>query len=237
MQIVKKIGGYIALFLCFLWSMSMEVDASEIQLEECNKGIQEVKEMFHIQIWHQWISEGKTIEAYDVSEKEQIAIAFSDSTIGVFTKDMDFLYELAFETSGAYGVHWNGENMMFIDFRSDLVVEFDKCGEMVNTYHVEGPSNYKFEILDNRVKEAGGNRYFCTNSTWDDPLAHYKYYTLLKRYDQNGTETVIYQSTQKIDGVMFVFLIFIAILMGPLVIAFVMIIYVIKNKEFTWKKK
>lgn len=208
-------------------------EQAPLQLEECNKGIQEVKGMFHTQIWHQWISEGKTIKAYDVSEKEQIAIAFSDSTIGVFTKDMDFLYELAFETSGAYGVYWNGENMMMVDIRSEIAAEFDNSGKMIKTYHVNNLGK-NVSLLENRVREAGENLYFSTNPTRDDPLGIYSYYTILKRYDKYGQETIIYQSSKKVDGVMFCVFVLLGILVFSVMVDIMVAVFIIKKKNKQW---
>ena len=64
---------------------------------------------YNFKFSYTWTSEGKTIQSYDVSENGQIAIAFSDNTIGVFDKNMNFMYQLSFLCSGASGVLWLGE--------------------------------------------------------------------------------------------------------------------------------
>ena len=51
---------------------------------------------------------GAAIRSYDVSGEGRIAIAFSDERIGVYDRDMNCLFELFFEETGAYGVFVEG---------------------------------------------------------------------------------------------------------------------------------
>ena len=90
---------------------------------------------------------------------------------------------------------------MFIDIRSDIAIEFDETGQIINSYNITDTGNYNFEIIFNREREAGESKYFCTNQSLDLSGFHLNYYTVLKRFDENGGESVIYESNQKIDAI------------------------------------
>lgn len=49
-----------------------------------------VSNPYKFKISYTWISEGETIESFDVSESGKSAIAFTNKTIGVFDHDMNF---------------------------------------------------------------------------------------------------------------------------------------------------
>ena len=73
----------ILLFLMFMEIMCIQVHAAELELEPKTYSD---SNPYNFKFSYTWTSEGKTIQSYDVSENGQIAIAFSDNTIGVFDK-------------------------------------------------------------------------------------------------------------------------------------------------------
>lgn len=115
---------YLILFLILICIMGQNVYANEIELEQSsdadtsNKG-----NLFNIEYSKEWTSKGETIKTYDISGTGKVAIAFSNSKIGVFDENMNFLFELSFKTRGAYGVLWKNENILFLDVRSKTAVE------------------------------------------------------------------------------------------------------------------
>lgn len=143
---------------------------------------------------------GAAIRSYDISQEGRIAIAFSDERIGVYDRDMNCLFELFFEASGAYGVLWKGGNVLFLDHRSNTAVEYNDSGEMLNVYRITGPSNHWFEIVDERVRRCGDDVYLCTNRYGSSNTSiRYGYYTILKRTGSGGEE-IVYRADAKIDG-------------------------------------
>ena len=72
----------------------IQVHASELELKP--KTYNE-SNPYKFKVSYTWTSEGQTIQSYDVSDNGQIAIAFSNQTIGVFDNDMNFLYQLSFD--------------------------------------------------------------------------------------------------------------------------------------------
>lgn len=143
---------------------------------------------------------GAAIRSYDISEQGRIAIAFSDERIGVYDRDMNCLFELFFEERGAYGVLWKGENVLFLDHRSNTALEYNDSGERLNIYRIKGPSNHWFEIVDERVRRCGKDVYLCSNRYGsDNPNVHYGFYTILKRTGPDGEE-IIYRADAAIDG-------------------------------------
>jgi len=181
--------------------MGQNVYANEIELEQIsdadtsNKG-----NLFNIEYSKEWTSKGETIKTYDISGTGKVAIAFSNSKIGVFDENMNFLFELSFKTSGAYGVLWKNENILFLDVRSKTAVECNEKGEIVNIYTVTNPA--WVETVENRRRTYKNYEYYCTNESMDFKWGHVQYYTILKQISEDGKEVILYNATKKIDGVL-----------------------------------
>ena len=169
---MKKI---IFVFLFFIPIMCIQVHAAELKLEsktggECNP--------YNFKISYTWTSEGQTIQSYDISEDGQIAIAFSNKTIGVFDNDMNFQYQISFENSGAYRVLWLDKRLLFINLRSNTAVTCDNDGQTEKCYDITGPKNYYYDVVNKRLRKQGSDRYYCTNNNGgNNPLMYYRYYT------------------------------------------------------------
>lgn len=231
MKIMYKIFWCVGICCFFLFLATLKVQASEIEMEKRERVDDDMRERYDISFSKYWFSEGKTIKAYDVSKNEQIAIAFSNSTIAVFNKDMEFQYEISFKMNSAYGVLWKDEQIMLIDIRSDIAVEFNEAGQIINSYDITDTGNYNYEIIFNREREAGGNKYFCTNQSIDLSGAHLNYYTVLKKIDENGMEFVIYESNQRIDGILFGILILAGFGVVGILTAVIIGCYIVKEKN------
>lgn len=179
--------------------MCIQVHAAELQLEP--KADSE-NNPYKFKISDIWTSEGQTIYSYDISENGQIAIAFSNKTIGVFDNDMNFQYQISFENSGSFGVLWIEENLLFINLRSNTAVLCDKDGSQKKCYDITGPRNYFGDVVTERIRKQGDYRYFCTNNSGgDNPLVRYGFYTILKRTSKEGEEEILYKVDTLFDGV------------------------------------
>lgn len=191
---MKKI---IFVFLFFIPIMCIQVHAAELKLEsktggECNP--------YNFKISYTWTSEGQTIQSYDISEDGQIAIAFSNKTIGVFDNDMNFQYQISFENSGAYGVLWLDKRLLFINLRSNTAVTCDNDGQTEKCYDITGPKNYYYDVVTKRLRKQGSDRYYCTNNNGgNNPLMYYRYYTNLIRISKEREE-ILYKVDTPFDG-------------------------------------
>ncbi len=193
----KKILMIIVLMV-FSEMTLIQVHASELELKP--KTYNE-SNPYKLKVSYTWTSEGQTIQSYDVSDNGQIAIAFSNQTIGVFDNDMNFLYQLSFINNGSYGVLWLDESLLFIDHRSKTAVVFGNDGVPENFYEITGPSNYYYEVVQERIRKQGNDRYYCTNgSEGNISLVHYAYYTILKRTSGEGKEEILYEVDTLFDG-------------------------------------
>lgn len=182
----------ISLFAALVGMMSIRVRAAELELEvkTCRDN-----NPFEFAISDTWTSEGQTIHSYDVSEEGQIAIVFSNQTIGVFDNDMSFLYQLSYKNNGASGVLWLDESHLFIDHRSNTAVAFGKDGLAECFYEITGPNNYYYEVVTDRLRKQGDDQYFCIKSGGsNNSLIHYGYYTMLKRTSDQGCEEILYET-------------------------------------------
>jgi hypothetical protein len=191
---MKKI---IFVFLFFIPIMCIQVHAAELKLEsktggECNP--------YNFKISYTWTSEGQTIQSYDISEDGQIAIAFSNKTIGVFDNDMNFQYQISFENSGAYRVLWLDKRLLFINLRSNTAVTCDNDGQTEKCYDITGPKNYYYDVVTKRLRKQGSDRYYCTNNNGgNNPLMYYRYYTKLIRISKEREE-ILYKVDTPFDG-------------------------------------
>lgn len=195
---LKKVIYKILYLLMFIKLMGgIQVYAAELDLEpKYGSG-----NPYKFEISNTWTSEGDTIKSYDVSDNGQIAIAFSNKTIGVFDNDMNFLYQLSFINDGSYGVLWLDESLLFIDHRSRTAVVFGNNGVPEHFYEITGPSNYYYEVVQERIRKQGNDRYYCTNgSEGNISLGHYEYYTILKRKSEEGKEEILYEVDTLFDG-------------------------------------
>ena len=193
---MKKV---ILMLMFFTSMMCISVHAAELELEPKTSS---VSNPYNFKISYTWTSEGQTIQSYDISEDGQIAIAFSNKTIGVFDHDMNFQYQISFENSGSFGVVWIEEKLFFINLRSNTAVECDENGSPEKYYDITGPGNYFGEIVTKRLRTRGNYKYFCTNNSGgDNPLVHYGYYTILKRKSAEGEEEILYKVDTLFDGV------------------------------------
>jgi len=189
----------IALLYMTTGNMCMPVQAAELELEPCESS---VSNPYGFKISYTWTSEGETFQSYDISEGGQIAIVFSNSTVGVFDHDMNFQYQLSFDTSGSAGVVWLDEKLLFINLRSNKAVECDRNGSPEKYYDIAGPENYYNENVTKRLRIRGDYKYFCTNNSGgDNPSVHYGFYTVLKRMPSDGEEEILYRVDTMFDGV------------------------------------
>ena len=189
----------ILFIVIFIEKMCIQVYAAELELEP---NTYKDGNPFQFEISETWTSKGQTIHSYDVSEYGQIAIVFSDNTIGVFDHDMNFLYQISFETTGASGVLWFDDALLFIDLRSDTGIACNQNGAPENYYKITGPRNYFYNIVQNPTRKQGNDQYYCTNgSGGNNSIEHYSYYTILKRVSQEGEEEILYEVDTLFDGV------------------------------------
>ena len=219
----------IVVLMVFSEMTLIQVHASELELEP--KTYNE-NSSYKFKVSYTWTSEGQTIKSYDVSESGQIAIAFSNQTIGVFDNDMNFLYQLSFIKDGAFGVLWLDESLLFIDHRSKTAVVFDNDGVPEYFYEITGPSNYYYEVVQERIREQGNDRYYCTNGSGDSiSLVHYEYYTILKRISEEGKEEILYEANTLFDGAFEAKLCIFAYVSIYVISAIVVLIYIKLNKK------
>ena len=194
---LKSLIRKIVIFIISIEVMCIKVYANELKLE--HKEYHD-KNPYNFKISYTWTSKGQTIKSYDVSKCGQIAITFSNKTIGVFDKNMNFIYQLSFETNSAHGALWLDEKLLFIDLRSDTAVACNDGGAPESIYTITAPSNYYNDVVLNRSRKQGDYYYFCTNESGNNSMTHYSYYTILKRTSEKSEEEILYKANVLFDG-------------------------------------
>lgn len=220
MQINSKNIVYIGILIFFILGFNSKVYASEIELEQRidrNKYLYDIN-AFRFKVTN-WTSKGDEIVSYDISKENHIVITFFSDKIGVFDENMDFLYELTYKSRGASGAIWYGENVLFIDCRSDTAIEFNSKGLPINVYTITGPTNYFIDIVEKNTRKQSDCKYYCVNEY--TKIMNLGFYSTLKRVLNDGTEEILYKSDGVISKAMYI-----------VYVAFVIaVILVIKNKR------
>ena len=212
---------YICIFIILSCGLHFKTYASEIELEQRtdkNKYLWDINS-FQFKVSN-WTSKGDEIVSFDISRKNYIVITFFSDKIAVFDEYMNFLYELTFESHGVCGAIWYGENILFIDHRSDTAIEFDSNGLPKNVYTITGPDNYFVDIVEKKTREQAGYKYYCTNEYYG--IINLGSYSTLKKISSDGKEEILYKS----DGVVFksLYIVYLAFIIA--------VILVIKNKLY-----
>ena len=200
---MRRVKFQILIYFILMYILSgimiLHVDAAELEMEPTTSN---VSNPYKFKISYTWISEGETIESFDLSESGKSTIAFTNKTIGVFDHDMKFLYQISFETTGASDALYIYNTMLFIDLRSDTGIACNQNGGPENYYKITGPRNYFYKIVQNPTRNQGNGQYYCTNgSNGNDSIERYSYYTILKRVSEKGEEEILYEVDTLFDGV------------------------------------
>lgn len=210
---------YISIFIILFFGLKFKTYASEIELEQRtdkNKYLWDIN-AFRFKVTN-WTSKGDEIVSYDISKENHIVITFLSDKIAVFDEYMNFLYELTFESHGVCGAIWYGENILFIDHRSDIAIEFDDNGLPINVYTVKGPDNYFVNIVQKKIRKQAGYKYYCTNEYYG--IVNLGSYSTLKRVSNDGEEKILYKSDGVVSKLMYI----------VYVVFIIAAILVIKNK-------
>ncbi len=214
MKFIKKYRKlYIVLLFFLLSGICLEVYACELELEKKTEEKEEKDiEYFDITVSKTWTSKGREILSYDISENGSILIVFPKRKVGVFDDKMNFLFELSFQGSGAYGALWYGENILLVNIRGDTAVECDMKGKAVDSYIITGPSSY-FRVIEKQRRKYGEYEYFCTNNK--DGISFY--YTILERTSKENGKEILYKSGNILDGIQYgicILVLFAAVVIG-----------------------
>ena len=88
---MRRVKFQILIYFILMYILSgimiLHVDATELEMEPTTSN---VSNPYKFKISYTWISEGETIESFDLSESGKSTIAFTNKTIGVFDHDMNF---------------------------------------------------------------------------------------------------------------------------------------------------
>ena len=138
-----------------------------------------------------------TIECFDVSESELIAIGSATSEkkyISVYDATGEFQYGYAFNCNQSFGIQWDDTNLIIFFVRSDVAALFDSNGtnmelRMINDT-IDNNSYWNHSVFS-KEKELNGNMYTIKNNMGLLNVFASNYSQLIKT-DSDGNETIIY---------------------------------------------
>ena len=130
---------------------------------------------------------------FDINESGSIAIGtgkYFDKYVWIYSDKGDFQYGYKFNCSGSYGVEWNSDNIKIHFVRSDITIELNRYGDVINIYKIEKnpQNNYHWNnVVFSSKKQQGENIYIAKDN---NPLA--TSYSKLIKIDAKGYETTVY---------------------------------------------
>lgn len=143
--------------------------------------------------------EKKGIDVFDVNEGAMIAVGQFDGGSGVqyiavYSQEGIFQYGYSFISSGAFGIDWDGDNILLYVFRAQMIVAIDPQGEIVDVVRVlETPENndYRNHEIFARKKVVGNVEYTIKN---DIGFLEFfaSSYSQLTATPANGEEIILY---------------------------------------------
>ena len=141
-----------------------------------------------------------TFTAFDVNKNGFIAIGSWHTepvTISVYRSDGSFEYGYHFETSSAFELKWNGENLMICLVRGNIVVELSPLGEIVRIFELEdtGESyNYWRKVIQSSKKTVGNRTFIAQNDLgWLNAITSSDSQVVV--IDEYGETDIIYDVT------------------------------------------
>lgn len=166
------------------------------------------------------------IECFDVNKNGLIAVGCSSSgskSVLVYSDEGEFQYGYRFDTSGSFGIEWNGDLINIILVRSDCVVAVDATGtviEVLKAKDTKENNSYRNNYIFSDRKTVGNNEYTIEN---DFGILNYfsPSYSLLTVTKENGDKTIIYDvHSQQFAKILTVF---IAVAVSIVLVIFVII--------------
>ncbi len=117
-----------------------------------------------------------------------------DKKICVYTSQGEFLYGYKFDTSGAFYVEWDGQNINLYKVRSGLIMSIDPDGNILDVKSVQNTyenSIYNHKVLESKKRIVGNTTYvFRNNMGILNRIA--SSYSQIVITDAEGAESVIY---------------------------------------------
>ncbi|SEW32783.1 hypothetical protein [[Clostridium] fimetarium] len=231
---VKKTVTITLLFFVFALGSGLKTSAmtTGFTTESMNSEKQKLfKSNINIISLHSYVKTNPIV-CFDVNNDGLIALGFDDDshkTICVYNPDGEFIYGYSFESSGSFGVEWDGGNILIYFVRSDVAALFNSsatCLELKMISNSTENNTYWNHTVFEKKRIVGKNEYEIKNDLGILNIVLPSYSQLIKT-DENGIKTMLYNVNDSYGAKILV------ILVG--IIIFIIIVVVGIIKEF--KKK
>lgn len=159
----------------------------------------------------------RTIECFDVSKNELIAVGSSLSTekvISVYDSEGVYKYGFKLKKDGGYYIRWDEDNILIYFVRGEYIISVDSTGEveeMMDVSDYKAASKYWDEI-DFLRKTVGDSEYLMRNNIGPLNIFALMSYSQVAVKDTSGNIKVIYDANAEqlfkvITGIVIVLLI------------------------------
>lgn len=144
--------------------------------------------------------ERKPLDCFDVNENKMFAVGYSRherKTVCVYSKKVDFMYGYEFECSGDFGVELKDNNTLSIYFvRSHVALDIDEKGEIESVSKIldtTDNNSYWNNNVSTSKRKVGDTLYQLKNDMGIFNIFATSY-SRLSALNENGEETILYDS-------------------------------------------
>lgn len=194
---------FISAFIMLLFCNTSTALASDIEFETEIQSEEDMESIIKYRAPEFLIQEPskKAIKCFDVNEKGDIAISFTDLSkdiICVYSADGNFQYGYSCRSNGTMGIEWQKDLLNVCFFSSNYILSFDSNGNVIGGYNIpstrENDSYWHKKIMTEQ-KEVNGKIYTLKN---DIPLLSFvsNSYPILFINNENGDELIFYDVSE-----------------------------------------
>ena len=196
---VKKAVTITLLFFVFSLGSGLKTSAmtTGFTTESMNSKEQKVfKSNINLTSLHSYVKTNPIV-CFDVNNDGLIALGFDDNshkTICVYNPDGEFIYGYSFESSGSFGVEWDGGNILIYFVRGDVAALFNSsatCLELKMISNSTENNTYWNHTVFEKKRIVGKNEYEIKNDLGILNIVLSSYSQLIKT-DENGIKTMLY---------------------------------------------
>lgn len=224
------------LFITLALSMFFPIEVFGVGMETERMSEEEMSTAFE-KLGLQLIDNPKTnnrFSYFDVNEEGNYMLGFNGGKdlILVFDRDNDYLYGFSMVSNGAFGLEWDGENIVIYCDRSDLAVTIDKNGNCLRMEKILNTTenNRYWNNLRANKKTIGGFTYVAEHELGSVNIfgGSWGTYARFVRISFDGQETVLFDGAS-VD--MSILLICIVVFGGLLIVACSIYLFHLRGKK------
>lgn len=153
----------------------------------------------------------KGFSCFDVNEAGNILLGFDVNgrdVVLAYDSNTNFLYGFSLKDNGAFGLEWDGDDIIVYRMRSDLAIRLNSRGECQEIKHIsntlDNQNYWRDEVYAS--KRLCGNNVFTAKSKYiNSDFLRWGTYTCLHKVSPSGEQIVLFDYSRSNTGIGIVF--------------------------------